>query len=105
VANEGATLAALVTDLNEDLSWKDWPAKSSAAYKICGRRPVWKSLTGFRCCITATPKLAQAVEAYKEYITAETLTVKIGREHTAQNMLLSTDSFDGETLTVGLAKA
>jgi isoleucyl-tRNA synthetase len=54
---------------------------------------------------SATPTLAKAIQAYREYITAETLTVKMDAGIPAAPMALDTDSFDGETLTVGLVKA
>jgi isoleucyl-tRNA synthetase len=105
VANEGATLAALVTDLNEDLILE------GLAREVVRRVQDLRKSTGLeisdriKVVYSATPQLAKAIQAYREYITGETLTVKMDAGTPAAPLALDTDSFDGETLTVGLAKA
>jgi hypothetical protein len=47
----------------------------------------------------------EAVEQFKAYITAETLTVEMVNAAVPEGFAQAADSFDGEDVTVGLIKA
>jgi len=55
--------------------------------------------------VVATPGLKEAIEANRDYITAETLTVELSYAEPALGSTTATDVFDGEKVTVGLVKA
>ena len=55
--------------------------------------------------VLATPGLKEAVEANREYVSAETLTVELSYSEPVAGSATSTDEFDGEKVTVGLVKA
>jgi isoleucyl-tRNA synthetase len=56
-------------------------------------------------CYEASPKLQSAIKAFAGYVSAETLSVDLRNEPPAATSAKSTDSFDGESLTIGIAKA
>ena len=56
--------------------------------------------------VVATPGLKQAIEANREYVTAETLTVELTLiSEPVPGTVTAQDEFDGEKVTVGLVKA
>jgi hypothetical protein len=54
---------------------------------------------------SATAVLADAIGKYQEYIRAETLSLELSPGDPPEGAAVATDSFDGETVTVGLVKA
>jgi hypothetical protein len=54
---------------------------------------------------SASADLADAIEKYQDYIRAETLSVELSPGSPPEGAAVATDSFDGETVTVGLVKA
>jgi isoleucyl-tRNA synthetase len=56
-------------------------------------------------CYEASPKLQMAIKAFADYVRAETLSVDLRNEPPAAASAKVTDSFDGESLTIGIAKA
>jgi isoleucyl-tRNA synthetase len=55
--------------------------------------------------VVATMGLKEAIEANRDYVTAETLTVVLRYSEPLPGFAVSTDEFDGEKVTVGLIKA
>jgi isoleucyl-tRNA synthetase len=55
--------------------------------------------------VTATPGLKEAIEANRDYVTAETLTVELNFADPVPGSAQVTDEFEGEKVTVGLVKA
>jgi isoleucyl-tRNA synthetase len=55
--------------------------------------------------VVATPALKEAIEANRDYITAETLTVELSYAEPVAESTTSSDEFDGEKVTVGLVRA
>jgi hypothetical protein len=53
----------------------------------------------------ASAGLAGAIEKYQDYIRAETLSLELSPGDPPEGAAVATDSFDGETVTVGLVKA
>jgi isoleucyl-tRNA synthetase len=54
--------------------------------------------------IEASPGLRSAIEAHRDYITAETLTSNLAFETPPQGASTVEDGFEGEKVTVGLVK-
>ena len=54
--------------------------------------------------VQATPVLKAAIEANREYILAETLTVELKYAEPVARSVTITDEFDGEKLSLGLVK-
>jgi hypothetical protein len=54
---------------------------------------------------SATAGLADAIEKYQDYIRAETLSLELAPGSPPDGAAMAIDSFDGETVTVGLVKA
>lgn len=104
VASEGAYLAALVTDLTPELE-KEGLAREfvrrvqdlrkSADFDIADRITV---------SYEATPKLAEALHDFEDYVMAETLTVEMKAEKPAPSLPQVTSEFDDETVTLGIKK-
>jgi isoleucyl-tRNA synthetase len=57
-----------------------------------------------RVYYTATPKLANAVESFRDYIMGETLADEMAARAAAKDAVSVDDTFDGEKVTVALAK-
>ena len=55
--------------------------------------------------VVATPALKEVIEANREYITAETLTVELNYAEPVPESATASDEFDGEKVTIGLVKA
>jgi len=58
-----------------------------------------------RMFVVASEGLKAAVEEHRDYVTSETLTVDLQFMPPPADAFTASDSFDGETLTVGLVKA
>ncbi|HEX7433292.1 MAG TPA: DUF5915 domain-containing protein, partial [Anaerolineaceae bacterium] len=58
-----------------------------------------------RVYVEATPGLKDAIDANRDYVTAETLTVELSFSDPGTVSVSATDEFDGEKVTMGLIKA
>jgi isoleucyl-tRNA synthetase len=52
----------------------------------------------------ATPGLMKAVEAFKDYVMAETLTVELLPVPIPPHLTQTSDTFDGEEVTLGISR-
>ncbi len=104
VASEGAYLVALVTDLTPELE------KEGLAREFVRRVQDLRKTAGFeisdRIKVTyqASPKLAEALVDFEEYVKSETLTVELTAGIPASSVDQVSSDFDGETVTVGVEK-
>jgi isoleucyl-tRNA synthetase len=105
VANDGATLAALVTELDEDLILEGLSREVVRRVQDLRKTAGLEISDRIKVVYQATPQLAKAIESYREYITAETLTVDLKAGTPTDGMAVDTDQFDSEELTIGLEKA
>ncbi len=55
--------------------------------------------------VVATPGLKEAIEANRDYVTAETLTVELNYSQPPSESASVSDEFDGEKVSVGLVKS
>ncbi len=58
-----------------------------------------------RLYYTASATLQQAVESFSDYIRGETLAIELSNQQPQDGAAVSSDSFDGEELTIGVLKA
>lgn len=104
VAEEGSYVAALVTELTPEL------AAEGLAREFVRRLQDFRKESGLdvadriRIYLDASPLLKDAILKHNEYITGETLTVELSFASAPVNAKLITDTFDGETVTIGLLK-
>jgi hypothetical protein len=57
-----------------------------------------------RIQVTATPKLKEAIEANRDYVTVETLTVEMNYSEPVRGSEVAEDEFDGEKVKIGMIK-
>ena len=105
VAEEGAYVAALVTDLTPELVQEGLARefvrrvqdlRKSAELDVADRVDLF---------VEASTGLRSALEAHKDYITAETLTINLSYVTPPADAFMVEDEFDGEKVKVGLVKA
>ena len=105
VASDGAYLAALVTTLDEELIdeglVREFVRRVQEARKLADLDIADRIKLVYSC----SDKLKKAIEVFKEYIMAETLSVDINSENLPNTLPNLSDEFDGETLTLWLEKA
>jgi isoleucyl-tRNA synthetase len=104
VAADGAYLVALVTDLTPEL------VREGLAREFVRRVQDLRKTAGLdvadriKVNVVATPGLKEAIEAHREYVMAETLTVDLNFSELVSGSVTASDEFDGEKVTVGLVK-
>ncbi|HEY9089822.1 MAG TPA: isoleucine--tRNA ligase [Anaerolineaceae bacterium] len=104
VAADGAYLAALVTDLTPELVQEGLAREFVRRVQDLRKQADLDISDRIRVTYTATPGLADAVQAFAEYISAETLALELKPGEVTGDMPNVHDTFDGETVTVGLEK-
>ena len=105
VANDGAYLAALVTELTPELVREGLAREFVRRVQDLRKTADLDVADRIRVRVTATPALRAAIEANRDYVTTETLTVELSYAAPEAGSATVTDEFDGEKVTVGLAKA
>jgi isoleucyl-tRNA synthetase len=105
VAAEGAYLAALVTELTPELVREGLAREFVRRVQDLRKTADLDVADRIKVNVTATPGLKEAIEANREYVTAETLTVELVFGAAGPGSATVTDEFDGEKVTVGLVKA
>jgi len=105
VANDGAYLAALVIDLTPELISEGLAREFVRRLQDLRKSADLDVADRIRVNVQATPVLKAAIEANREYILAETLTVELKYAEPVARSVTITDEFDGEKLSVGLVKA
>jgi len=104
VANDGAYLVALVTHLTPEL------VREGQAREFVRRVQDLRKTAGLdvadriKVYVTATLGLKEAIEANRDYVTAETLTVELSYSEPVPGSAMTEDEFDGEKVTIGLLK-
>jgi isoleucyl-tRNA synthetase len=105
VAEEGAYVAALVTELTSEL------VQEGLAREFVRRVQDLRKSAGLDVAdrvnlfVVASPNLKSAIEAHREYITNETLSISLDFNEPPASAPSVEDDFDGEKVKVGLLKA
>ncbi len=104
VAGDAGIVVALDTRLSESLEYEGL-AREVVRHLNDLRKEAGLELTDrIMTEYAASAKLEAAVLAFSDYIRAETLSVGLNRSDSPSGKVAS-DSFDGESLTIGIVKA
>jgi isoleucyl-tRNA synthetase len=104
VASEGAYLAALVTDLTPELEKEGLAREFVRRVQDLRKSAEFDISDRIKLKVEATPKLAEALKDFEDYVKAETLTVEMKAEKPSEDVPQVTSEFDGETVTVGVER-
>ena len=105
VAEEGAYVAALVTDLTPELVQEGLAREFVRRVQDLRKAAELDVADRIEMFIEASAGLRSAIEAHKDYITSETLTSKLSFATPPEKSSIVEDEFDGEKVKVGLVKA
>ena len=105
VAEEGAYVAALVTDLTPELVQEGLAREFVRRVQDLRKAAELDVADRIEMFIEASAGLRSAIEAHKDYITSETLTSKLSFATPPEKSSVVEDEFDGEKVKVGLIKA
>jgi isoleucyl-tRNA synthetase len=105
VAEEGAYVAALVTELTPELVQEGLAREFVRRVQDLRKAADLDVSDRIEMFIEASAGLRSAIEAHKEYITSETLTVKLSFAESPANLFIVEDEFEGEKVKVGVRKA
>jgi isoleucyl-tRNA synthetase len=104
VASEGAYLAALVTDLTPELVREGLAREFVRRVQDLRKQAELDISDRIQLYYTASPNLAEAVEDFRDYIMNETLSRQLTAQEAPNGLPSVTDSFDGETVTIAVAR-
>jgi isoleucyl-tRNA synthetase len=105
VAEDGPYVAALVTELTPDLVNEGLAREFVRRVQDLRKQGGLDVADRIKLFVTATHGLAQAIAAYQDYITAETLTRElVFSDLPASVTARSEDNFEGENVVYGLVK-
>ncbi|RPI92135.1 MAG: isoleucine--tRNA ligase [Chloroflexi bacterium] len=104
VAEEGAYVAALVTELTPELVQEGLAREFVRRVQDLRKSADLDVADRIELFVEASSGLRSAVEAYKDYITAETLTSNLVFGSPPKGASTVDDGFEGEKVTVGLVK-
>ena len=105
VAEDGAYVAALVTDLTPEL------VREGLAREFVRRVQDFRKNIGLNVAdrimlfLAASPELQKSIEIYQEIIMAETLCLELRFVQSPMTAKVQVDEFDGEKVTIALVKA
>ncbi len=105
VAAEGAYLAALVTDLTPELVREGLAREFVRRVQDLRKQADLEVADRIKLYVEATPGLKEAIEAHRDYVTAETLTVELHFAAPPAGVPSVSDEFDGEQTTIGIQRA
>jgi isoleucyl-tRNA synthetase len=105
VAEDGPFVAALVTDLTPDLVREGLAREFVRRVQDLRKSAELDVADRIELFVDASPGLQSAIEAHRDYITTETLTVQLEFTSPPGDTSVTEDAFDGETVTVGLRKS
>ncbi|MBN2118681.1 MAG: isoleucine--tRNA ligase [Anaerolineales bacterium] len=104
VAEEGAYVAALVTELTPELVQEGLAREFVRRVQDLRKTADLDVADRIELFVEASKGLKSAIKAHKEYITAETLTTNLAFRSPPKGAAVVEDGFEGETVTVGLVK-
>jgi len=104
VAEEGAYVAALVTELTPELVQEGLAREFVRRVQDLRKSADLDVADRIELFVEASAGLRSAVEAFQEYITAETLTSNLVFGAPPKEASVVDDSFEGETVKIGVLK-
>jgi isoleucyl-tRNA synthetase len=104
VASEGAYLAALSTDLTPELVREGLAREFVRRVQDLRKQADFDIADRIRLFANASPGLWEAIQAHREYIQGETLSVELSAGDPPPGAATTTTEFDGEQVTIGLVK-
>lgn len=105
VAEDGAYVAALVTELTPDLIAEGLAREFVRRVQDLRKTANLDVADRIELFVEASAGLRSAIEAHESYITAETLTTKLSFAPAPESASIAEDEFDGEKVRVGVVKA
>lgn len=105
VAEDGAYVAALVTTLTPELVTEGLAREFVRRVQDLRKTADLDVADRIALFVEASPGLTSAIEAHREYITAETLTKTLSFAAAPKDASVVEDAFEGETVKVGLVKS
>lgn len=104
VASEGAYLAALKTELTPELEREGLAREFVRRVQDLRKQADFDIADRITLFVIATPRLAQAIELYREYIMGETLSAELRLETPPVQAVIASAQFDGEEMTAGVQR-
>jgi isoleucyl-tRNA synthetase len=104
VAEEGPYVAALVTELTPELIKEGQAREFVRRVQDLRKSSDLDVADRIDLFVEASAGLRSAIEAHQDYITAETLTSNLVFASPPEGAFTAEDSFDGETVKVGVVK-
>jgi isoleucyl-tRNA synthetase len=104
VAEEGAYVAALVTELTPELVQEGLAREFVRRVQDLRKSAELDVADRINLFVEASAGLRSAIEAHQDYITAETLTSELVFESPPEAAAVVEDAFDGEKVKIGLVK-
>ncbi len=105
VAEDGAYVAALVTELTPELVREGLAREFVRRVQDLRKQADLDVADRIKLFVKTTPGLKKAIKEYSDYIMAETLTVELKYAASPAGASVAEGEFDGETLGIGLLKA
>ncbi len=105
VVNDGAYLAALVTDLTPELVREGLAREFVRRVQDLRKTADLEVSDRIKVFVTASDGLKDAIEVHRDYVITETLTIDLKYGPSPAGTATAKDEFDGETMEVGLVKA
>ncbi|MDD2920956.1 MAG: isoleucine--tRNA ligase [Anaerolineales bacterium] len=105
VAEDGAYVAALVTDLTPELIGEGLAREFVRRVQDLRKTADLDVVDRIELYVEASATLKSAIEKHEEYIKSETLTTKLSFAAAPAGSSVVEDGFEGETVKVGLVKA
>lgn len=105
VAEEGAYVAALVTELTPELAQEGLAREFVRRVQDLRKAAELDVADRIEMFVEASAGLRSAIEAHQDYITAETLTSKLSFAAPPDKSSVVEDEFEGEKVKVGVRKA
>ena len=96
VASEGAYLAALETDLTPELEKEGLAREFVRRVQDLRKAAELEISDRIQVVYEASPKLAEAIKTFDEYIRNETLAVSLQEDAVPEGLPTAGDEFDGE---------
>jgi isoleucyl-tRNA synthetase len=104
VAEEGAYVAALVTDLTSELIQEGLAREFVRRVQDLRKSAELEVADRIELFVEASPGLQSAIETHRDYVTTETLTSSLVFGSPPDNASSVEDSFDGENVRIALLK-